>query len=84
MPLRLLCQTRHLFTPRIAGCHISLFYYGGFCYIMSRRYLDAARAFNTVLAYIQRYGGLFAPGTSSVSVPILPCICRPRALHVHS
>ena len=47
-------QTRHSFTPRIAGCHISLFYYGGFCYLMSRRYLDAARAFNTVLAYIQR------------------------------
>ena len=51
-------QTRHLFTPRIAGCHISLFYYGGFCYLMSRRYLDAARTFNTVLAYIQRYAYL--------------------------
>jgi translation initiation factor 3 subunit L len=51
-------QTRHLFTPRIAGCHISLFYYGGFCYLMSRRYLDAARAFNTVLAYVQRCGPL--------------------------
>ncbi len=64
-------QTRHLFTPRIAGCHISLFYYGGFCYLMGRRYLDAARTFNTVLAYIQR---------CAYSLSSDPVVCR----HVQS
>jgi hypothetical protein len=36
------------------GCNIALYYYGGFCYLLLRRYLDAARAFNTVLNYISR------------------------------
>lgn len=35
-----------------AGCHITLFYYGGFSYLMLRRYVDAATAFNTILSYI--------------------------------
>ncbi|KAK9824526.1 hypothetical protein WJX72_011098 [[Myrmecia] bisecta] len=46
--------TKHLFTPKIAGCNITLYYYGGFCYLMQRRYLDAAKAFNLVLSYIAR------------------------------
>jgi hypothetical protein len=37
-----------------AGCNIALYYHSGFCYLMLRRYLDAARAFNTVLNYILR------------------------------
>ena len=37
-----------------AGCNIALYYNTGFCYLMQRRYLDAARAFNTGLAYINR------------------------------
>ena len=40
-----------------AGCNIALYYYGGFCYLLLRRYLDAARAFNTVLNYISRCAG---------------------------
>ncbi len=43
-----------LFAPKIAGCNIALFYYVGFCYLMMRRYLDAARSLNSVLMYINR------------------------------
>jgi hypothetical protein len=35
-PLNLHERT-HLFTPRIPGVHITLFYYGGFSYLMQRR-----------------------------------------------
>lgn len=35
-PLNLHERT-HLFTPRIPGAHITLFYYGGFSYLMQRR-----------------------------------------------
>lgn len=52
-PLNLHERT-HLFTPRIPGAHITLFYYGGFSYLMQRRYVDAARCFNAVLLYIYR------------------------------
>lgn len=38
--------------PVNVGCNITLFYYGGFSYLMLRRYIDAATAFNTILAYI--------------------------------
>ncbi|KAK9832045.1 hypothetical protein WJX81_001814 [Elliptochloris bilobata] len=47
-------QRAHLFTPKIAGCNIALYYYSGFCYLQLRRYMDAARAFNSVLTYIAR------------------------------
>lgn len=47
-------QRSKLFASKIAGCNITLYYYTGFCYLMMRRYLDASRAFNTVLAYINR------------------------------
>ena len=89
-PRHRLSQTRHLFTPRIAGCHISLFYYGGFCYLMSRRYLDAARTFNTVLAYIQRWAGfqeLMSHCPASVPTQVTHCVscsarlCQLQALH---
>ena len=38
----------------VAGCNIALYYYSGFCYLQLRRYMDAARAFNSVLTYIAR------------------------------
>ena len=38
----------------VAGCNIALYYYSGFCYLQQRRYMDAARAFNSVLTYIAR------------------------------
>ncbi|GLC72487.1 hypothetical protein PLESTF_001252900 [Pleodorina starrii] len=55
-PLNLHERT-HLFTPCILGAHITLFYYGGFSYLMQRRYLDAARCFNAVLLHIYRVKG---------------------------
>lgn len=50
----------NLFTPEIAGCNISLYYYGGFAYLMMRRYIDAARCFNTILMYINRVKQFYA------------------------
>ncbi|PNH07077.1 Eukaryotic translation initiation factor 3 subunit L [Tetrabaena socialis] len=50
-------ERSNLFTPRIPGVHITLFYYGGFSYLMQRRYLDAARCFNAVLLFIYRVKG---------------------------
>lgn len=44
----------YLFTPKIVGANITLFYYAGFSYLMMRRYVDAAKCFNTVLVYINR------------------------------
>lgn len=36
-PLNVNEPTRHLFTPKIVGAHITLCYYAGFCYMMMRR-----------------------------------------------
>lgn len=44
----------NLFAGKIVGANISLFYYGGFSYVMLRRYNDAARCFNIILAYLNR------------------------------
>ncbi|GFH09297.1 eukaryotic translation initiation factor 3 subunit L, partial [Haematococcus lacustris] len=44
----------YLFTPKIVGAHISLMYHAGFCYMVMRRYLDASRVLNAVLAYVSR------------------------------
>ena len=41
-----------------AACNISLYYYTGFCYLLLRRYTDAARTFNIVLNYISRCGSV--------------------------
>ena len=38
-----------------AACNISLYYYAGFCYLLLRRYTDAARTFNIILNYISRW-----------------------------
>eukprot|EP00475_Leptophrys_vorax_P043223 TRINITY_DN8253_c0_g1_i1.p1 TRINITY_DN8253_c0_g1~~TRINITY_DN8253_c0_g1_i1.p1 ORF type:complete len:528 (+),score=41.84 TRINITY_DN8253_c0_g1_i1:206-1789(+) len=37
---------------RIIGCHVSVMYYYGFASLMLRRYVDAIRAFNSVLVAI--------------------------------
>jgi len=55
-PLNLF-ETKTLLTQNIVGAHISLYYYGGFCYLMERRYLDAARVFNHILSFIDRVKG---------------------------
>ena len=42
-----------LFT-RVTACHISVFYYVGFAYLMMRRYADATKTFSSILFYIGR------------------------------
>ncbi|KAI0075616.1 eukaryotic translation initiation factor 3 subunit 6 [Panus rudis PR-1116 ss-1] len=39
---------------RVTACHVTTYYYVGFCYIMLRRYPDAIRAFVTILNFILR------------------------------
>ena len=51
-----------------AACNISLYYYTGFCYLLLRRYTDAARTFNIVLNYISRYGSV--PCSTHQSLPL--------------
>lgn len=42
-----------LFT-HVTACHVSIYYYMGFCYIMLRRYEDAARVFSSTVLHIGR------------------------------
>jgi len=42
-----------LFT-RVTACHISVFYYVGWSYLMMRRYPDAIKTFSNILFYIGR------------------------------
>jgi len=42
-----------LFT-RVTLCHITVFYYVGWSYLMLRRYSDAIKTFSSILFYIQR------------------------------
>jgi len=39
---------------RVTACHITLYYYLGFSYLMMRRYSDAIKTFSTILLYINR------------------------------
>jgi len=42
-----------LFT-RVTACHISIYYYMGFSYMMMRRYVDAIKCFTNILLFISR------------------------------
>ena len=44
----------HLLTPKLPSCHITLYYYSAFAYMMLRRYTDAGACLNGVLSYISR------------------------------
>ncbi|OMH84171.1 Eukaryotic translation initiation factor 3 subunit L [Zancudomyces culisetae] len=44
---------RALFT-RVPACHVTLYYYVGFSYLMMRRYSDATRIFANILTFILR------------------------------
>jgi len=45
--------TKGLFT-KVSACHITLYYYLGFVYLMTRRYVDAIKTFANVLLYVTR------------------------------
>lgn len=42
-----------LFT-HVTACHVAIYYYMGFCYIMLRRYEDAVRVFSSTVLHIGR------------------------------
>ncbi|KAL1529970.1 hypothetical protein AB1Y20_000897 [Prymnesium parvum] len=39
---------------RVTACHITVFYYVGWAYLMTRRYTDAIKTFSNILFYIGR------------------------------
>jgi len=48
-----LTNKKGLFT-RVTACHITLYYYLGFSYLMMRRYVDSIKTLTTILLYISR------------------------------
>eukprot|EP01121_Diplochlamys_sp_Union-15-3_P007954 TRINITY_DN206_c0_g1_i1.p1 TRINITY_DN206_c0_g1~~TRINITY_DN206_c0_g1_i1.p1 ORF type:complete len:496 (-),score=58.76 TRINITY_DN206_c0_g1_i1:24-1469(-) len=55
-----------LFT-QVTACHISLYYYLGFAYMMMRRFVDATKAFSNILLYISRISNKQHPGNRNTS-----------------
>jgi len=43
---------------QIPACHVTLYYYMGFAYLMLRRYVDAIRAFGDILAFLSKTAGV--------------------------
>jgi translation initiation factor 3 subunit L len=39
---------------RVMACHVTLFYYLGFAYLMMRRYVDTIKTFSNILLFINR------------------------------
>jgi len=42
----------------IPACHVSLYYYMGFAYIMLRRFVDAIRTFSDILVFLSKTSGV--------------------------
>jgi len=43
---------------KIPACHVTLFYYMGFAYLMLRRYADAIRSFSDILVFLGKTSGV--------------------------
>jgi len=43
---------------QIPACHVTLYYYMGFSYLMLRRYVDCIRAFSDILAFLSKTAGV--------------------------
>merc|ERR1719311_914811 len=43
---------------QIPACHVTLYYYMGFAYLMLRRYVDSIRAFSDILAFLSKTAGV--------------------------
>lgn len=39
---------------QVLSCHVTLYYYMGFAYLMTRRYVDAIKIFSYFLTYVSR------------------------------
>jgi len=42
---------------QIPACHVTLYYYMGFAYLMLRRYVDAIQSFGNILAFLSKTAG---------------------------
>jgi len=47
-------QNKQGLFSQVPACHITLYYYIGFVYLMMRRYVDAVKIFSSVLVFISR------------------------------
>jgi len=45
---------------RIPACHVTLYYYMGFAYLMMRRYVDSIKTFSDILAFLSKTAGVNA------------------------
>merc|ERR1712226_778102 len=43
---------------KIPACHVSLYYYMGFAYLMMRRYADAIQTFGSILVFLSKTSGV--------------------------
>jgi len=43
---------------KIPACHVTLYYYMGFAYLMMRRYSDAIRSFGDILVFLSKMSGV--------------------------
>jgi translation initiation factor 3 subunit L len=43
---------------QIPACHVTLYYYMGFAYLMLRRYVDSIRTFSDILAFLSKTTGV--------------------------
>merc|ERR1712072_1393409 len=43
---------------QIPACHVTLYYYMGFAYLMLRRYVDSIRTFSDILAFLSKTAGV--------------------------
>jgi len=43
---------------QIPACHVTLYYYMGFAYLMLRRYVDSIRSFSDILAFLSKTAGV--------------------------
>lgn len=48
-------KRKGMLTSRITMANITFFYYAGFCYLSLGRYIDAAKLYNYILAFVARY-----------------------------
>merc|ERR1711972_837739 len=43
---------------KVSACHVTLYYYMGFAYMMQRRYVDAIKTFSDILVFLSKTSGV--------------------------
>jgi RNA polymerase I-associated factor PAF67 len=64
-----------LYTFKVPMANINLYYYSGTAYLMLRRYIDAARCFNTILSFIYRVKEQQRCAATSTPSPAAAAVC---------